>query len=75
MSEHARQRDVADPRERSHGARASAERYWRARQQLRTGDAESAGRPRPLEFDESGFPIGQPRRSFAERVAGLLSQG
>jgi hypothetical protein len=72
MSENARQRELTRPRARSEGARVTAQRYWRARQQARSGEGLSAGRPRPLEFDESGFPIAQRRASFAERVARLL---
>jgi hypothetical protein len=50
---------------------ARAARYRRAQERARSGRAEEAGWPRPLEFDESGFPIRQRYPGFAVRVARL----
>jgi hypothetical protein len=52
---------------------AGAERYQRRQRQLRRGSAAAVDHPRPLEFDESGFPIAQRIPSFVARVARLLS--
>jgi hypothetical protein len=50
-----------------------AERYQRRQRQLRSGRAAAVDHPRPLEFDESGFPIAQRIPSFVARVARLLN--
>jgi hypothetical protein len=50
------------------------ERYRRRQLQARRARAETQDRPRPLEFDENGFPIAQRTPSFVTRVARLLSQ-
>jgi hypothetical protein len=52
---------------------AGAERYERSQRQLRRGKARTTDAPRPLEFDENGFPVAQRRPSFVTRVARLLS--
>jgi hypothetical protein len=52
---------------------AGAERYQRRQRQLRRGRAAAADHPRPLEFDDSGFPIAQRIPSFVARVARLLN--
>jgi hypothetical protein len=51
---------------------AGAERYQRRQRQLRRGRA-AGDHPRPLEFDERGFPIAQRIPSFVARVARLLN--
>ena len=47
--------------------------YWQRQRRVRSGRAGTADRPRPLEFDESGFPIAQRNSSFVQRVARLLN--
>ena len=43
-------------------------RYRRSRRRTTRADL-----PRPLEYDESGFPLPQDRPGFAQRVARLLN--
>jgi hypothetical protein len=64
--------ELGNGRRRAEGDRASVERYLRSRIQARTGRPERGDRPRPLEFDESGFPIAQRSPKFVDRVARLL---
>ena len=45
-------------------------RYRRSRQRAKQRRPEQA---RPLEYDESGFPLPQDRPGFAQRVARLLN--
>jgi hypothetical protein len=73
MSEQARMRELGQALETAVHADAGAERYQRSQRQLRRARSETADRPRPLEFDRNGFPVAQPRPSFAQRVARLLS--
>jgi hypothetical protein len=47
-------------------------RYQRAQLEMTGGRGMDASRPRPLEFDERGFPISQKGSGFAKRVARLL---
>jgi hypothetical protein len=51
---------------------AGAEKYRQAQREATSGNRDADG-ARPLEFDESGFPIPQRRTSFVERVARLLN--
>jgi hypothetical protein len=44
----------------------------RRQQQVRRRRTETVDRPRPLEFDENGFPVAQRTPSFVTRVARLL---
>ena len=44
--------------------------YQRSRQRAKQRRLEQA---RPLEYDESGFPLPQDRPGFAQRVARLLN--
>jgi hypothetical protein len=53
---------------------AAAERYRRSQIDARRGRLNAAQSARPLEFDESGFPIPQRAPSFVERVARLLGR-
>ncbi len=67
-----------DSRERAYGGGAARvggahQRYRHSQRQARRGGAQRVDRPRPLEFDESGFPIPQTGPSFLERVARLLN--
>jgi hypothetical protein len=61
-------------RGRAQGDRSSLERYLRSRATADDGRiTEAEDRARPLEFDESGFPIAQRAPSFVKRVARLLT--
>jgi hypothetical protein len=73
MSEQARTRELSNGRARAQGERESVERYLRSHSQARSRSPARLGRPGPLEFDESGFPVAQRRSSFVERVARLLN--
>jgi hypothetical protein len=74
MNGHARQRELGDALALVLNEQAGAERYRRRQGQVRRGRRETEDRPRPLEFDENGFPITQRTPSFVTRVARLLSQ-
>ena len=69
----ARQRELGDALAVVLQEQAGAERYRRRQRQLRRGRTETLDRPRPLEFDENGFPIAQRTPSFITRVARLLN--
>jgi hypothetical protein len=69
MSEQARQRRLTD----AQWARVGAERYERHQREFRNGTARGSNGARPLQFDESGFPIPQRNPGFVERVARLLN--
>lgn len=71
MNGHAPQRDLGDAVVVALNEHAGAERY--RRRQPRRGRTDIADRPRPLEFDENGFPVAQRTPSFVTRVARLLS--
>jgi hypothetical protein len=73
MVEQELERVFGEARARSEGDRTSRERYLRSRRRVRSGRSTPVDRPRPLEFDESGFPIAQRPSSFVERVARLLT--
>lgn len=55
--------------------RAAAERYQQRQRQATSGRAGAGDHARPLEFDESGFPVAQPNSTFLARVTRLLSPG
>ncbi len=67
------QRELGDALAAALNEQAGAERYRRRQAQVRLGRTDRAGRPRPLEFDENGFPVAQGTPSFVTRVARLLS--
>jgi hypothetical protein len=73
MNGQAPQRASGDTLETALREQAGAERYERRQRQLRRGRAGAVDRPRPLEFDDSGFPIAQRIPSFVARVARLLN--
>jgi hypothetical protein len=50
---------------------ASTERHWQY--QVWRERAGSGTGPRPLEFDENGFPIPQPVSGFVQRVGRLIN--
>jgi hypothetical protein len=74
MNGHARERDSADAVALVLKEQAGGERYRRRQQQVRRVRRETEDRPRPLEFDENGFPVPQHTPRFLTRVARLLSQ-
>lgn len=49
------------------------EGYARYRRSRRRAKQQRSEVPRPLEYDESGFPLPQDRPGFAQRVARLLN--
>ena len=53
----------------------SAQGYLRSQRDALNGNRERAGHARPLEFDESGFPIAQKSPGFFQRVRRLVSDG
>jgi hypothetical protein len=54
--------------------RVAPERYRRSQLEGRRGTRVAGDQPRPLEFDERGFPIRQRIPSFVQRVARLLGE-
>ena len=73
MSGQARRREYDNALQAILSEQAGAERYRHRQLQARRGSRRSADRDRPMEFDESGFPIPQRRNSsFVQRVAELL---
>jgi hypothetical protein len=73
MNGQARQRELGDALAVVLQEQAGAERYRRRQRQLRRGRTETLDRPRPLEFDENGFPFARRTPSFITRVARLLN--
>lgn len=74
MSDQARQRELFDAvAERALREQLGAERYRRRQLERTSGSSHGSEGARPMEFDESGFPISQPNSSFVMRVARLLS--
>ena len=62
-----RQRDLYDGISAALSEQAAQERYRRVQRR-----PSPIGRPRPLEFDESGFPLPPPTAKLVRRVARLL---
>ncbi len=73
MSDQARGRSLGTTQGSALGERSGAARYEHYQREIRKGNPASRDGPRPQEFDENGFPIPQPRTSFLERVARLLT--
>jgi hypothetical protein len=73
MSDQARRRELADALAAVLHQEAGAERYQRSQKQMRRASTDAVDPARPLEFDESGFPIAQSSPSFTARVARLLA--
>jgi hypothetical protein len=69
---HPPQRELGDVLALVLQEQAGSERYRRRQAQVRRGRTEPLDRARPLEFDESGFPIAQRTPSFVTRVARLM---
>jgi hypothetical protein len=70
---HVRQREVGDALALVLEQHKGAERYRRRQERVRQGTTETMDRPRPLEFDQDGFPVAQRAPSFVTRVARLLN--
>jgi hypothetical protein len=73
MSQQAREGEFDRSLERARSEAAGAERYRQRQARIRAAAARD--HPRPLEFDESGFPIRQGNSTFLARVTRLLSPG
>jgi hypothetical protein len=73
MDGQTRQRRLGDVLAAALKEQEGAESYRRRQRQVRRGTPATADRPRPLEFDEYGFPVAQRTRSFVTRVARLRS--
>lgn len=70
----ARQRDI-DHLNVLFGEPEGAQRYRERQRQARSGRMVTAPRrPRPLEFDESGFPVVKRNSSFVSLVGRLLKR-
>jgi hypothetical protein len=72
MTEQLGQQELRDGVDAALSEQARGERYRRYQLEARSGRAATDG-ARPLEFDESGFPVRQGNPSFVNRVARLLS--
>jgi hypothetical protein len=70
MTDQVRRRNLGDALETALANQAGAERYQRYQQRTRRGRVDG---PRPMEFDESGFPLPQRNPGFVERVTRLLN--
>jgi hypothetical protein len=75
MSDQAEERGFDRSLERALSERAGAERYGQRQRQARRGREGAGDHARPLEFDESGFPIRQRNSTFLARVNRPLSPG
>ena len=73
MSEHAGQRERGYALDAILSEQAAAERYRQRQQHARSGRSGIGERARPLEFDESGFPIARRNSSLFRRVARLIN--
>jgi hypothetical protein len=73
MAQQARERETRDALEEFLAEQEGYARYRRSQWEATRGRASDARRPRPLEFDETGFPIPQTPPGFAKRVARLIS--
>lgn len=73
MTEQARQRALGDAVQAALSERAGSESYQRSQRRVRRGRGDPVDRARPLEFDQSGFPVAQHSPSFVQRVARLLN--
>ena len=69
MTEQRQRRDLHDAISAALSEQAALERYRRSQRQPRPAAMD---RPRPLEFDERGFPLPQSTAKLSSRVARLL---
>jgi len=68
MSDQAHQRALDSVLQAALLEQVGALRYWQKQEEARRG-ARAAGRPHPLRFDESGFPIKQRNSTLAQRLS------
>ncbi len=73
MSDQARQRELRDVVEQALREQLATERGRRQQLEMTSGGAPRGEGARPIEFDESGFPLPQRNPSFVQRVARLLN--
>ena len=73
MKGHARQRDLGDAVATALKQRAGPESRRHRQPRTRRDRTETVDHPRPLEFDENGFPVAQRTPSFVNRVTRLLN--
>jgi hypothetical protein len=73
MIDQAQQREVDHVIAAALREQADAEKYRRHQRRARAGGAGASDGARPLEFDESGFPVPQRTPGFVQRVTRLLS--
>jgi hypothetical protein len=73
MTRYAGQRGLSYDRYGAVNEEVAAERYRLKQRRARSGKAGEDDRARPLEFDESGFPVAQRNSSLVQRVARLLN--
>jgi hypothetical protein len=72
MAGEARRPELRDAMDAFLAEQAGYARYRRSQWEATRGARRPAGGPRPLEFDEGGFPIPQRQAGFADRVARLI---
>jgi hypothetical protein len=75
MSEQVRQHELAAAIAAALREQAAAEHYRQKQRRARSGKPLETDGARPLEFDESGFPVAQRNASFITRVTRLLGPG
>jgi hypothetical protein len=73
MRDEARERELEEAMQAALREQAAAQRYRLNQVEATSGRAGATDGARPLEFDESGFPVPQGNPGFARRVARLLS--
>jgi hypothetical protein len=71
MTTDAERRQWRDAVDDALNAREAAARYQHRQREMRRGRARANG-PRPLEFDQAGFPIPQPIPRFMQRIVRLI---
>jgi hypothetical protein len=72
MTTEAELRQWRDAVDEALNAREAAERYQHRQREIRRGRARASDGPRPLEFDQAGFPIPQPIPGFMQRIGRLI---
>jgi hypothetical protein len=72
MANHLPQRELLDAVEAALHEQSAAGRYQRSQRDA-TSRRDAVPGARPLEFDESGFPVAQRNSTFLARVTRLLT--
>ncbi|HEX2232298.1 MAG TPA: hypothetical protein VHG69_02920 [Thermoleophilaceae bacterium] len=72
MTTDAKRRHWRDAVDDALNASERADRYQQRQREIRRGRGRANDGPRPLEFDESGFPIPQPIPGFMQRIGRLI---